>query len=81
MKMAACTTAIAMLTPTRAPTTVPVPTGESRNRRRTFFCRQVTSVSAAPNMAPVATAQPSRPGVRYWMTCSDSSSTCWVSSW
>src|SRR6266540_4074533 len=79
MKMAVCTSATPMLTPTRAETMAGVRTGESRSRRRIFFCRQVTRVSAAPNVAPVAIAQPSRPGVMYWIVFSDWSST-WATS-
>jgi hypothetical protein len=72
--------AMIRLMPTRASTTVPGRIGASRSRRRIRFSRQVTSVSAAPNVAPVAIAQPSRPGVMNWIVFSDSSSTCWASS-
>ncbi len=79
--MAVWARATPTLTPTRAPTTAAVGTGESRSRRRICFCRQVTRVSAAPNVAPVATAQPSSPGVTNWMAFSDRSSTCRACSW
>ncbi len=53
----------------------PVPTGASRSLRSSLSCRQLTSVIAAPNVAPDASAQPSRPGVKYWIGFSDLSST------
>ena len=56
------TSAIATLIPILAVTTEPVLTGASRSRRSSLFCRQLTSVIAAPKAAPEAIAQPSRPG-------------------
>ena len=75
------TSATATLTPIRAVTTEPVLTGDSRSLRSSLFCRQLTSVIAAPNAAPEAIAQPSRPGARYWIGFSESSSTCCAVSW
>jgi hypothetical protein len=40
-----------------------------------LFCRQVTRVIAAPNAAPEAIAQPSRPGAMYWIAFRDLFST------
>jgi hypothetical protein len=77
---ASWTMAMARLTPSRAVTTEAVLTGASRSRRSSLFCRQVTSVIAAPNAAPEAIAQPSSPGAMYWMAFSDLSSTCAVVS-
>ena len=77
---ASWTSASTTLMPSRASTTEPVLTGASRSRRSSLFCRQVTSVIAAPNAPPEAMAQPSRPGARYWIGLSDLSSTCWVLS-
>ena len=61
--------------PILAATIEPVPTGASRSLRSSLFCRQLTSVIAAPKAAPEAIAQPSRPGARYWIGFSDLSST------
>ena len=79
MKMAVWTSAMATLTPDPGRTTAP------RDRRQPQPAQEPllppgTSVSAAPNIAPVAIAQPSRPGVMYWIVFSDSSSTCSASS-
>src|SRR5262245_18651072 len=79
-KIAIWSSAIARLTNTRANTIDRVETGASRNRRNSFVLRHCTSVSAAPNVALVATAQPSRPGVTYWIDLSESSSTWRASS-
>ena len=73
---AVCTVAMPIVTTTRAPTTVRVLTGASCSRRSSPLWRQPCSVAAAPTAAFVAIAHPSRPGVKYWMTDSDSSSTC-----
>jgi hypothetical protein len=75
------TIATATLTAIRALTIDAVPTGASRSRRSSLFLRHPTRVSAAPNAPPEAMAQPSSPGVRYWIGLSDLSSTCWVASW
>jgi len=80
MKITVWPMAMIRLMPTRASTTVPGRIGASRSRRRIRFSRQVTSVSAAPNVAPVAMAQPSRPGVMNWIVSSDWSSTCSAAS-
>ncbi len=61
--------------PILAATIEPVPMGARRSRRSSLFCRQLTSVIAAPKVAPEASAQPSRPGVKYWIGFSDLSST------
>ena len=75
------TSAMATLTPIRAVITEPVLTGESRSLRSSLSFRQLTSVIAAPNVAPEAIAQPSRPGARYWIGFSEASSTCRAASW
>src|SRR5215469_11331899 len=75
------TSATSRLTPTLANTTEPMLTGASRSRRSSLLCRQLTSVMAAPKVAPDAMAQPSSPGVRYWIGLSEASSTCLVWSW
>ena len=80
MKIAACIKAMARLTATRAMTTDDVRMGASRSRRSRPFLRHATRLAAAPNVAPVAMAQPSRPGVKYWIADNESSSTCWVST-
>ena len=72
----ACPIAVTMLTPTRAATTVHTGAGDSRTRRSSCFLRQLTIVSAAPNVADVATPHESMPPAMNWMGCSDSSSTC-----
>src|SRR5215475_5069013 len=59
----------------RARTIEPVLIGASRSLRSSLSCRQLTSVMAAPKVAPEASAQPSRPGVKYWIDFSDLSST------
>ena len=79
-KIAICTSAIATVTATRAPTTVRVETGASWSRRSSLLWRQPWSVAAAPKLALIATAQPSRPGVTNWIGVSESSSTRSVSS-
>src|SRR5450631_1786693 len=76
-----CTMAIATLIPIRAVTTDDVLTGARRSLRSSLSFRQPTRVIAAPNAAPDAIAQPSRPGARYWMAFSDLSSTCVAVSW
>ncbi len=75
MKIAICTSAIAIVTTTRAATTEPVDAGDSCNRRSSLLLRQPWRVAAAPKAALIATAQPSRPGVTNWMVFSDLSST------
>jgi hypothetical protein len=55
----------------RAVTTDHVLTGDKRSLRSSLSLRQPTSVIAAPNAAPDAIAQPSRPGARYWIGFSD----------
>ena len=74
-KIAIWVSAIATVTVTRAPTTVRVETGASWSRRSSLLCRQPCRVAAAPKLALIAIAQPSRPGVTYWMVSSESSST------
>src|SRR4051812_29037303 len=64
-----------IVTPIRADTTALVETGDSLIRRNSFVVRQPTKVAAAPKVALVAIAHPSRPGVMNWIVCSDSSST------
>src|SRR5215472_17391021 len=54
-------------------------TGARRSLRSSLFCRQLTNVIAAPNVAPEASAQPSRPGVTYWIAFTDLSST-WLAA-
>ena len=76
MKMTICTSAIPTATTIRAPITAGTFTGERVSRRRIFFCRQVTSVAAAPKVAPIAMAYPRMPGVKYWIGLSALSSTC-----
>ena len=77
---ASWTSAISRLTVIRAAAIAPVLAGVSRSRRSSFFCRQLTSVIAAPKVAPEAIAQPSRPGASYWIGLSEVSSTCAVAS-
>ncbi len=64
-----------MLTAMRAATTVQVGIGASRRRRSNPFLRHTTRLVAAPNVAPIAIAHPSSPGVTYWIAVSESSST------
>ena len=63
------------VTEIRAPTIVRVETGASCRRRSSLLCRHPCSVAAAPKLALIAMAHPSRPGVTYSMVCNDSSST------
>ncbi len=74
-KMVICTSATPTVTTTRAATTAAVGAGESCSRRNSWVCRQPCSVAAAPIAALIATAHPSRPGVKYWIASSESSST------
>ena len=68
------------MTLTRAPTRVFVETGDSWSRRNSLELRQPFKVAAAPKLALIATAQPRRPGVTYWIGLRESSSTRSVSS-
>jgi len=76
-----CTIAIATLIPMRAVTTDDVLTGANLSLRSSLSFRQPTRVIDAPNAAPDAIAQPSRPGARYWIGLSDLSSTCAAVNW
>src|ERR1039457_1981102 len=76
-----CTMATATLIPVRAVTTDHVLTDARRSLRSRLSFRQPTRVIAAPNAAPDASAQPRRPGARYWIAFSDLSSTCAALSW
>ena len=80
-KIAIWVSAMPTVTATRAPTSVLVGTGESCSRRSSLELRQPFRVAAAPKLALIATAQPSRPGVTYWMVLRESSSTWTASSW
>ena len=74
-KIAICVSATPTVTVTRAPTIVPVGTGASWSRRNSLEFRQPLRVAAAPKLALIATAHPSRPGVTNWMVLRESSST------
>ena len=79
-KIAIWVSATPTVTLTRAPTRVFVETGDSWSRRNSLELRQPFKVAAAPKLALIATAQPSRPGVTYWIVFSESSSTRSASS-
>jgi hypothetical protein len=65
--------AIATVTPILAATTERVEIGAGRSRRSSLVRRHPTRVAAAPNVALVAIAQPSSPGVTNWMVFSEDS--------
>ena len=75
MKSTNCSTAMTIETTTREATRSQVFVGVSRIRRSSLVLRQLTRVMAPPNVPPIASANPSRPGVRYWIGLSEASST------